>query len=134
MAVAKGKSQKGKKKDEHTRAAVLAALLAGQRVTEVAQQFKLPHSTVSRLKATITPDKLDEVGRKKGEDFNELLGNYLKETLTTLEAQAKFFRDEDWLRKQNAADAAVLHGVQTDKAFSLFEAIERAAEAKAGAE
>ena len=109
-------------------------MLAGQRVTEVARQFALPHSTVSRLKASLPADKLDEVGRKKGEDFNELIGDYLKETLTTLTEQAKFFRNENWLYKQDAAELAVLHGVQADKSFSLLEAIERAAEAKADPE
>jgi len=128
MAISK--NQKGKKKDDHTRAAVIAALLAGQRVGEVAKQFKLAHSTVSRYKKSLPPDKLDEVGRKKEEDFNELIGGYLKETLSTLTVQARFFRNETWLRKQNAAELAVLHGVQADKAFSILEAIERASEAQ----
>ncbi len=127
------KNQKGKQKDDHTRAAVLAALLAGQRVSEVASEFKLPHSTVSRWKKSLSPDKLDEVGRKKEEDFNGLIGAYLKETLTTLRAQTKFFRNETWLKKQTATELAVLHGVQADKAFSLLEAIERAAATKDGA-
>ena len=35
------------------------------------------------------------------------------------------FRNEEWLVKQNAADAAVLFGVMQDKAFRKIEALDR---------
>lgn len=109
-----------------TKAAVLAALLAGQGVNEVATQYHIDKATVSRWKKTIPSEQLQQVATKKAEDFGDLLANYLRETLTTLTAQAVYFRDETWLSKQPAADVAVLHGVQTDKAIRLLEAIERA--------
>lgn len=117
---------RGKRTDDNVRAAVMAALLAGQGVGEVATQFKLDKSLVSRIKASLPVEKLQQVATKKENDFGEMLGEYLTETLTTLTAQAVFFRNEAWLNKQPAAELATLHGVQADKTIRLLEAIERA--------
>lgn len=113
-------------KTADVRASVMAALLAGQGVSEVAEQFKVSKATVSRIKSSISPDRLKQLETKKAEDFGQLLSEYLRETITTLAAQARYFRNETWLAKQPAADVAVLHGVQCDKAIRLLEAIERA--------
>jgi hypothetical protein len=48
----------------------------------------------------------------------------LRENLATLRVQAKFFRREDWLVVQPAADLAVLYGVVTDKTVRLLEALQ----------
>ena len=101
-----------------TKAAVMAALLAGQGTTEVAREYEIPASTVSRWKRKAR----QEVGRS--DDVGELLLGYLTENLTTLTAQAKVFREAEWLRTQDAADVAVLHGVLTDKAVRLLEALD----------
>jgi len=100
------------------KAAAMAALLAGQGTAEVARAYKLPESTVSRWKAKARK----EAGRS--DDVGALLLDYLTENLETLRSQARTFRDEAWLKKQSAADAAVLHGVMTDKAVRLLEALE----------
>lgn len=102
------------------KAEVMAALLAGQGVTETAEQYNIPKSTVSRWKKKAR----QEAGRT--DDVGALLLEYLTENLTTLRAQARAFRDPEWLRAQDAADAAVLHGVLTDKAVRLLEALEGA--------
>ena len=60
---------------------------------------------------------------KKKEQIGDLLLEYLSTALETLQTQAEFFSDEAWLAKQNAADVAVLHGVITDKAVRLLEAL-----------
>lgn len=115
-----------KPKDDQTRAAILAALMAGQGVTEVSKAFQVSKATVSRLKASLSNENLKLLETKKQNDFGELLAEYLRETLVTLTAQARVFRDENWLKQQPAGELAVLHGVQTDKAIRLLEAIERA--------
>ena len=104
----------------------MAALLAGQGVCEVATQFNLDKSIVSRIKASIAPDQLQRLATKKEMDFGTLLAGYLEETIITLREQAKFFRNEEWLSGQSAADLGLLHGIQCDKAIRLLEAIERA--------
>lgn len=107
-----------------TKAAVLAALLTGQSAAEVAKAYSLPEGTVKSWRersnstqgvASVAPDKKGHVG--------ELLVTYLEASLKTLHEQVVFFRDPAWLAKQNAADAAVLHGVLTDKAVRLLEAL-----------
>ncbi len=35
----------------------------------------------------------------------------------------EFFRDEDWLYKQDASELTVLHGVVSDKTIRLLEAL-----------
>ena len=100
------------------RAAVMAAVLAGQGVSQVAAEYNLPTSTVSRWKS--------EARREAGlsDDVGALLLDYLTENLSTLTAQAVVFRDPEWLRTQAAGELAVLHGVMCDKAVRLLEALE----------
>jgi hypothetical protein len=105
--------------------AVLAALMVGQGVDEVAKAYSLPRRTVARWRASLG-EELAKIGHKKRGEIGELLMAYLREMVITLTAQARFFRDAQWLAKQNAADLAVLHGVAMDKAIRLLEAIERA--------
>jgi len=101
-----------------TKAAAMAALLQGQAVVKVAEEYRLPESTVSRWKK----DAREEAGRS--DDVGELLLDYLTENLRTLRAQVVTFRDPNWLKAQDADAAAVLHGVLTDKAVRLLEALE----------
>jgi len=104
--------------DPEQKAAVMAALLAGQGVAEVARQYRLPKSTVSRWRQEA------RAAAGRSEDIGEILLEYLRENLVTLRAQAIHFRDPDWLRQWPAEQLAVLHGVMTDKAVRLLEAME----------
>ena len=107
---------------EETKAAVMAALLAGQSVNSVAKEYKLPVGTVKSWKSRGVAEKATV---KKADRIGELLLEYLEENLTTLKEQARIFRTETWLMKQNASDVAVLHGVLTDKSIRLLEAMSK---------
>lgn len=110
-----------------TKAAALAALLAGQSVSEVASTYRLPVGTVKRWRAGLSPEEVAAIPPATKVEIGDLLVGYLRENLTTLQVQqTTLFRDEHWLRKQNAADMAVLHGVITDKAVRLLEALSNA--------
>ena len=118
---------------DETKAAVMAALLAGQGIHEVAREFHLDASTVSRWRAKLPAAQQQAAAaataeREQGaaDEFGQLLAGYLRSTLISLRAQTEHFGDPLWLKGQNAADLAVLHGVQTDKAIRLLEAAERA--------
>jgi hypothetical protein len=103
----------------------MAALLTGQGVTEVAAKYKVPEGTVKSWRARMKPGAETDVAKvatEKREEIGALLIQYLHANLTTLHAQAVVFSDRVWLEKQNAADAAVLHGVLTDKTVRLLEA------------
>lgn len=102
----------------------MAALLAGQGAREVALNYKIPQGTVeswsSHMKrggdvATLASTKKAQIG--------DLLVEYLHANLTTLKKQQEVFSDLAWLRKQGADELAVLHGVMTDKAIRLLEAL-----------
>jgi transposase-like protein len=110
-----------KKYSDETRAAVMAALLAGQSVNAAAREYNIPPGTISHWKNK-APD-LQNALNDQGAAIGELLLSYLRENLATLRAQAVVFRNEQWLIRQNASDVAVLHGVLTDKAIRLIEAM-----------
>lgn len=112
---------RGKAHSDEVRAQVIAALLSGQGVTEVAEQYNLPKSTVSRLKYQIQ-DKLEQVGTKKKRDFGEMLARYLEANLSALTAQAKAVSDPAYIKRQAAHELATLHGVMADKGIRLLEA------------
>lgn len=123
---------RGKAHDDSTKAAVMASLMQGQGVNEVARQYSLSSSVVTRWKAELG-DKLEQVGAQKTRDFGDMLGNYLEQLLITVTAQQEHFRDVTWLKRQPAADLAVLHGVLVDKGVRLFEAAQNAAQVNDGA-
>ena len=103
-----------------TKAAVMSALLTGQSVSSVAREYDIPKGTVSGWKKeVIKPTNPTQ----KNEEIGELLVGYLRENLKALTAQAEQFQDKDWLREQSAESVAVLHGVMTDKAVRLLEAM-----------
>ena len=111
-----------------TKAAVVAALLAGQGVTEVAKSYSIDKSVVSRWWKAVSDEQKQQVTSKKADEFSDLLAAYLKANLNALRVQSELFADKDWLKRQNAADIAVLHGVATDKAVRLLEAAQAANE------
>jgi len=110
---------------DEQRAAVMAALLAGQSISEVAEHYHIPEGTIkhwSAVKGSVH-GAVDLVEPQKKAQIGDLILAYLRENLLTLRAQQVFFRDKDWLAKQTASELAVLHGVSTDKAIRLLEAI-----------
>lgn len=102
---------------DETKAAVMAALLAGQSIGSIAREYNLPKSTISRWKNSDVPQN----GTQK-KQIADLITDYLRANLEALRAQAVMFSDHQWLAKQTASDVAVLHGVMTDKAIRLLEA------------
>lgn len=103
---------------EETKAAVMAALLAGQSINQVARDYNIPKGTVSSW--------WNRGGREfatQKSDVGDLLMEYLRANLATLRAQTEVFSDREWLEKQPASDLAVLHGVMTDKAIRLLESL-----------
>jgi predicted transcriptional regulator len=122
----KHKSQRGKPHDDSIKAQVMAALLLGCGVMEVATELGLPHSTVSTYKAQIPEAKLDEFRRKKGERLDELVYDYVITGLTALRKQAEVVSDATYIRQQGALSMATLHGVMADKLVRLLEVTTRA--------
>src|SRR5678816_707441 len=105
----------------------MAALLAGQSVAVVAQEYDIPEGTVKSWKSRQGGDTVATVATEKKEEIGDLLVEYIRLSLESLKAQVQHFGDKNWLASQDADALAVLHGVQTDKAIRLLEAIASAA-------
>jgi hypothetical protein len=113
-------------KSDQVRAQVMAGLIAGQGVRELAREFKLSPSTVHQWKLALPQEIEQNRTQKHARDFGEMLGTYLEALLGTATCQMEIFRDPKWLTRQSASDLAVLHGVLVDKGIRLLEAAERA--------
>ncbi len=123
--------QQGKRNEysDATKAAAMAALLTGQGVDKVAEQYNIPVATLYSWKSKQkNGDGVVNLASQKKEKIGDLLLEYLNASLITLRAQVEFFRDETWLREQDASSVATLHGVTTDKAIRLLEALSRSQE------
>jgi transposase-like protein len=118
---------RGRAHSDEVRAQVMAALLAGQGIAEVARDYHLNEATVRNWKRKLPIGELTEVHAKKCERLEQLLFGYLEANLQALTRQMEIAGDPDYCRKQPAGELAVLHGVVADKALRLLEAAERAA-------
>lgn len=116
---------RGKRHSNETQAQVMAALLAGQGVSEVASQYNIPERTIREWQS-LAPAEFAEVRRQKGKEIEDLLFGYLTQTIDTLTIQAKVVSEREYIIKQPAGELAVLHGVMADKSIRLLEAAERA--------
>lgn len=114
----------GNEYQPEVKAAVMAALLTGQSVSSVARDYEIPKGTVSGWKKKAF-DEVDGVGddTTQKNEIGDLLMEYLGANLRSLKVQAEHFGDKTWLASQPADSLAVLHGVQTDKAIRLLEAL-----------
>lgn len=112
---------RGRAHSDDTKAKVIAALLAGAGVVEIARELNLPHNTVSNYKSELPTGKLDEIRQKKGARIDDLVYDYLVQNLETLRAQSKAVSDESYINKQPASEMATLHGVIADKTVRLLE-------------
>lgn len=101
----------------------MAALLAGQSVSSVAREYKVPKGTVSDWRRRAEAEVVASGPTQKRAVIGDLLVDYLETNLRTLREQSEMFRDVEWLREQDASQLAVLHGVIADKTVRLLEAL-----------
>ncbi len=111
---------RGKPHGDEVKAQVMAALLAGQGVNEVAEAFDVPKQTVSEWAQS---EQFGQVRTKKGERIANLTFGYLEAILDGLTKQVQIVSTPEYINKQSAADVAVLHGVMADKGFRLLSAV-----------
>jgi transposase-like protein len=121
----------GKRIPDEVRAQIIAALLVGQGVSEIARQYKIDASTVSRLKKVIPSEKLQQVAIQKRDELSDLIGEFLTEGFKAVKNIWNITENNDWLSQQPAHELATFVGVTSDKLFRVLEAIENAQPAKA---
>ena len=116
---------------DETKAAVMAALMAGQGVNEVAREYKLDTGLVSRWKQGLSTEQLQQVAVENSQRIEGLLLGYLEANLAALKAQASLAGDVSYLKQFPPQQLAVLHGVMADKAVRLIEAASAGSAAEA---
>lgn len=103
---------------EETKAAVMAALLAGQSIGTIAEEYRIPRGTVAMWASHA---RRQPVGNGH---LGDLIIQNLEAMLTAVkEIVTCVSQDKDWLRKQGASELAVFVGVLSDKAFRILEAL-----------
>lgn len=112
---------RGKAHDPETKAAVIAALLAGQGVTQIATQYGLAKSLISGWKAELSEEQIAQVRTEKKERLVDLIQDHLTASLKGATKIAGQADNDVWRDKQSAENLAVFYGVLSDKAIRLVE-------------
>jgi transposase len=100
---------------------VLAALMAGQSVTDAAKQFRVSKSRVSEWKSELTRQEIEQIRTTKKERLIDLIESHLTASLKGATKVAQQADNDNWLNKQSADQLAIFYGVLSDKAFRLVE-------------
>jgi len=109
---------------DEEKGAVMAALLEGQSISKVAEAYQIPRGTVAAWAGQVRGEGYSNpVATSKKERIGELIVENLEASLEATKAMAHVFADKEWIKKQNAAEIAVLYGVIQDKTFRILEAL-----------
>lgn len=111
----------GQTYSEETKAAVMAALLAGQSVSSAAREYKIPKGTVSDWNRLVKEGVASEPTQKK-EAIGEQLVSLVQTEIESLRQISIVTRDPRWIKRQSATDLAVFAGVKHDKLMRMLEA------------
>jgi hypothetical protein len=113
---------RGQKTNPELVAQVTAALLAGMGLSEVARQYKIPVSSVSRIRDNLNQGELERVGKEKRNRIDEMLADSLETHLNALRSIAEVGSDKNYLIKQSPEGLTTLHERLEDHALRLLEA------------
>jgi transposase-like protein len=114
---------------DEVRNACLAELLAGESPAAVAAKYNVPKATLRSWKARAAQAGATPlVSEDKRVRMGELLVAYLAEVVAALRKQAVVGGDAEYLKKQSAADLAVLHREFGDRLIRVLEALEQDAD------
>lgn len=106
------------------KAIALAALATGATIYQAAETAGVTPTTIIRWRREVDVLTGVTAPKKRTElDLGGLVAKYLREAINTLAVQARQFRDPAWLARQNAADAAILHGVMADKILRVVSSL-----------
>jgi len=107
------------------RAEAVAAVLAGQALSDVARRYGLAKQTLSQWvqhdpeRTLRTPDAHNEP------DLGDLIYGLISDHIATMAAQLQAASRSEWLREQSAADLAQLLGAERDTLLRLLAGLRR---------
>lgn len=114
---------------EDVKAAVMAALLEGQGVPEIAKRYDVPPETIRSWKSRqANGEAVATVATEKKAAIGDLLLTLMSAEIEALTAQTRVLSDAAYLRQQPASELGVLRGVSYDKVVRLLELLSRAEE------
>lgn len=116
----------GEDKDKAIKAAAQAALLLGQSASQVALQYGLHQSVVTRWQDTIIT--AGAVGRR--DRLSDMLMVFIEQELKSLMAISIVTSDEKWIRRQSADQLAHYVAVKSDRLMAMLAAFGRAEETR----
>ncbi len=106
---------------EETKAAAMAALLAGGRVRQVARDFGVPEGTVKSWRHRLKNGRVATLKKGAKGEFGGLLLEHLDALLRSLTEQSGHLSDPDVLRGMRAGEAAVFFGTLFDRTMRMLE-------------
>lgn len=112
---------RGRAHSPEVRASVIAALLAGQGVNEIAAEYKIPKQVVSDWKNELLPEQIGQIRTEKKERLVDLIEAHLIASLKGAAKCAEQAFDDNWRTQQPADGLAVFYGVLSDKSIRLVE-------------
>jgi len=104
------------------KAHVMAALLQGQGVNEIARAYKLSSATVSGIKNSLLPEHVEQLQTQKRETLDVLLLEAVSANVRTLTKIAEAVSDPKYITSQPAESIGMLYGILADKAVRFLEA------------
>lgn len=115
---------RGQAHDLELRVTVIAALLSGARIADLARKHNLPHSTITSWR----DQAIDEITREPGararsrENLIDLVSDLVAESVKSLTAQARIAGTDSWVTEQGAEGLAQYRGVEFDRIIRLLSA------------
>lgn len=108
------------------KAQVIAEWKAGSSLNQLAQQFKIPKSTIQTwAEAHPRTMLIPKQNSLADYDLDGMAVELLDGSLGAIRAIQRAPADEAWLKRQDAQQLAILYGVISDKLYRLLGAIQR---------
>lgn len=111
----------GRRYTDSVRQRAIALLLTGNSTQQVAEQLRVPHSTIKTWWREYGPQEPRALAQR--ERMGQAVYDTVHATLEALSARARLTADEDWIREQSAAALAHLDAVHWDRVIRLLSAL-----------
>ena len=108
--------------DPALKAQIIGALLAGGAVSDLARKYNLNKSTVSRIKASLASNELQQVATEKRDRIDDLILKTVATNLAALQHIAEFASEREYIQQQPAEAIAVLYGQVANTSIRILEA------------
>lgn len=103
------------KYDSETKTAVMTALLEGQSISKVSEEFEIPRSTIGNWSAKLNQSGVPSVPDEKKEEIGDRLLILVNKMVDAQVAMLEVMAEKEYLRGQDLAELGMAFGVNNDK-------------------